>query len=267
LHYFLRSQLITKLVFDLILQMAATHSSPQHRSSALREFLTGACDQLPLLIGVAPFGMIFGALALTAGIPPLEAQGFSLFVFAGSAQLIAAGLFADGVPPLIIVLTIMIVNLRHLLYSATFSSYFQHLPGRWKAALAWLLTDEAFVVASIRYQRSNTFMAHWYTLGTGLTLWVAWQLGTAIGILLGAYIPANWSLDFALPLTFMALIIPMLIDRPAWAAALTAGVLAVVLSGLPYKLGLLLAASFGIGAGLILETSGPFKTDMRERIG
>ncbi len=244
--------------------MGASHSPTPRRSATLSEFLTGARDQLPLLIGVAPFGMIFGALALTAGIPPLEAQGFSLFVFAGSAQFIAAGLIADGVPPVIVVLSIMVVNLRHLLYSATFSSYFQHLPARWKAALAWLLTDEAFVVASIRYRRSDTVLAHWYTLGTGLALWAAWQLSTAIGILLGAYIPANWSLDFALPLTFMALITPTLCDRPARAAALTAGAIAVVLAGLPYKLGLLLAASIGIGVGLIVETEGPFKPGVRE---
>jgi 4-azaleucine resistance transporter AzlC len=229
--------------------------------------MDGARDQLPLLLGVAPFGMIFGALALTAGIPPLEAQGFSLFVFAGSAQFIAAGLIADGIPPLIIVLTIMVVNLRHMLYSATFSSYFQHLPARWKATLAWLLTDEAFVVASIRYQRSDTFLAHWYTLGTGLTLWLAWQLSTAIGIFLGTHIPAHWSLDFALPLTFLALISPTLSDRPAWAAALSAGILAVVLAGLPYKLGLLLAASLGIAVGLIIEISGPLKTGVLERNG
>ena len=247
--------------------MDTSHPAPQNRSTALREFLTGVRDQLPLLIGVAPFGMIFGALALTAGIPPLEAQGFSLFVFAGSAQFISVGLIADGVPPLIVVLTIMVVNLRHMLYSATFSNYFQHLPARWKAVLALLLTDEAFVVASIRYQRSDTILAHWYTLGTGLALWVAWQLSTAIGIFLGAYIPTNWSLDFALPLTFMALITPTITDRPARVAALAAGVLAVVLAGLPYKLGLLLAASLGIGVGLIMEISGPLKTGIRERNG
>ncbi len=247
--------------------MDADPPIPQNRVPALNEFLTGVRDQLPLLIGVAPFGMIFGALALNAGIPPLEVQGFSLFVFAGSAQFIAAGLIADSVPPVIIVLTILVVNLRHLLYSATFSGYFQHLPARWKAALAWLLTDEAFVVASIRYQRSDTALAHWYTLGTGLALWVAWQLSTAFGILLGAHIPANWSLDFALPLTFMALITPTLSDRPAWGAALSAGILAVVLAGLPYKLGLLLAASLGIVVGLILEISGPLKTGMVERNG
>jgi 4-azaleucine resistance transporter AzlC len=219
--------------------------------------MDGARDQLPLLLGVAPFGMIFGALALTSGISPLEAQGFSLFVFAGSAQFIAAGLIADGVPPLVTVLTIMVVNLRHLLYSASFSPYFLKLPPKWKAALAWLLTDEAFAVASIRYQRGATVLAHWYTLGTGLTLWTIWQASTAVGIVLGAHIPANWSLDFALPLTFMALITPTLTDRPAWTAAATAGFFAAVLAGLPYKLGLLLAATLGIGVGLIIELSCP----------
>jgi 4-azaleucine resistance transporter AzlC len=246
--------------------MNNSHPTPPNRSTPLREFLTGAIDQLPLMIGVAPFGMIFGALAMTSGIPPLEAQGFSLFVFAGSAQFIATGLISSGVPPLVIVLTIMVVNLRHLLYSASFAPYFQRLPAKWKAALAWLLTDEAFAVASIRYQRGDTALAHWYTLGTGLTLWVVWQLSTAVGILLGAYIPANWSLDFALPLTFMALITPTLTDRPAWAAALTAGFFAVILAGLPYKLGLLLAATLGIGVGLLTEISSSSKLAEREQI-
>ena len=227
--------------------------------------MDGVRDQLPLLLGVAPFGMIFGALALTAGIPPLEAQGLSLFVFAGSAQFIATGLISGGVPPLVIVLTIMVVNLRHLLYSASFAPNFQRLPAKWKAALAWLLTDEAFAVASIRYQRDDTALAHWYTLGTGLTLWVVWQLSTAAGIILGVYIPANWSLDFALPLTFMALVTLTLTDRPTWTAALTAGFFAVILTGLPYKLGLLIAATIGIGVGLLIEISCSSKLAEREQ--
>jgi 4-azaleucine resistance transporter AzlC len=228
-------------------------------STPQREFLAGVRDLLPILLGVAPFGMIFGALALTSGIPPLEAQAFSLFVFAGSAQFIAAGLIADGVPSLIIVFTILIVNLRHALYSASMAPHTQRLPGRWKAALAWLLTDEAFVVASIRYRRTNLSNAHWYTLGTGLTLWATWQASTAIGIVLGARIPQSWSLDFFLPLTFLALLTPTLTDRPTWAAALTAGFSAVVLSSLPFKLGLLLAVALGIGVGLAVEMLRPVR--------
>jgi 4-azaleucine resistance transporter AzlC len=224
-----------------------------HSTTPREEFLAGVRAQLPILLGVAPFGMIFGALALTAGIPPLQTQGFSLFIFAGSAQFIAAGLVGDGAPPLVIVITIFVVNLRHMLYSANLAAHFERLTRPWKVVLAWLLTDEAFAVASLRYRRQDTTSAHWYTLGTGLTLWGAWQVSTALGILVGAGIPTTWSLDFALPLTFLALLAPMLTDRPTWFAALTGGLIAVLLNGLPYKLGLLLGSGFGVVIGLAAD--------------
>jgi 4-azaleucine resistance transporter AzlC len=176
-----------------------------------------------------------------------------VFVFAGSAQFIAVGLVESNTPPLIIVLTIFVVNLRHLLYSASMSAHLSHLPRRWKVALSWLLTDEAYVVASLRYQRPERRQAHWYMLGTGLALWASWQLSTWVGITLGSGIPAAWPLDFALPLTFMALLIPTLSDRPARIAAATAGLLALFLHALPLRLGLLLAAMFGIAAGVIAD--------------
>jgi len=90
-------------------------------------------------------------------------------------------------------------------------------------------------------------------LGTGLTLWSAWQASTAAGILLGARVPTGWQLDFALPLTFLALLVPMLRDRPAIAAAASAGGLAVILGGLPDRTGLLIAVVAGVGAGMLLE--------------
>lgn len=219
------------------------------------EFISGVRDQLPLLIGVTPFGLIFGALATSVGIPPLAAQGFSLFVFAGSAQFIAAGLVGDLVPPAVVILTIFVVNLRHALYSANLAPFTRHLPGRWKLALGWLLTDEAFAVASSRYLRNPQLHAHWYTLGTGLALWANWQISTAVGIALGAQVPADIALDFALPLTFLALLVPTLVSRPSLIAALSAGLLAVVLNGLPFRLGLLIASTTGVGMGILLHRS------------
>jgi 4-azaleucine resistance transporter AzlC len=227
-------------------------------STPSEEFFSGIRAQLPILLGVAPFGMIFGALAISAGIPPLQAQGFSLFIFAGSSQFIAVGLVGEGAPLLVIVLTIFVVNLRHLLYSANLAIHFERLSRPWKIVLSWLLTDEAFAVAALRYRRRDTASAHWFTLGTGIVLWATWQASTALGILLGAGIPATWSLDFALPLTFLALLAPILTDRPTWLAALSAGLFAVLLNGLPYKLGLLLGSGlgvvFGLAADLILTT-------------
>jgi len=233
--------------------MKTSEPSIGQKTPATGEFLKGIRDQIPILLGVAPFGVIFGALAIASGIPPLEAQGFSLFVFAGSAQFIAVGLISDGIPPLIIVLTILVVNLRHLLYSASLAPFIQKLSSRWKFALAWLLTDEAFAMSSIRYRRDDTLDAHWYMFGTGLTLWVAWQCSTAVGIALGTHIPQGWSLEFALPLIFIALLIPILTNRATVASSLVAGTLSVAMAGLPYKLGLLLAAIIGISVGLMVE--------------
>jgi predicted branched-subunit amino acid permease len=120
--------------------------------------------------------------------------------------------------------------------------------------LSYLLTDEAYAPTILHYEKEGlTPHAHWFWLGAGITLWVFWQLSTAVGIFLGAAIPESWSLDFALPLTFIAMIVPVLRDRPAIAAALSAGAVALVAYSLPYKLGLILAALVGILVGTVLE--------------
>ena len=223
-----------------------------------QEFLRGCRDELPILLGVAPFGMIYGLLALGAGLPAGTAQAMSAVVFAGSAQFISAKLIGEGAPGLVVVATVAVVNLRHALYSASVAPFVRRLNAGWKALLAYLLTDEAYAVAIARYLRDEDRAEvsphrHWYFLGAGLTLWGAWQASTAVGVFLGARVPESWSLDFTLPLTFIALVAPALRDRACAAAALAAGLLAVLAAGLPYKLGLLLAAAAGIAAGLIAE--------------
>ncbi|MGH2621107.1 MAG: AzlC family ABC transporter permease [Anaerolineales bacterium] len=222
--------------------------------SARRELLTGMRDQLPLLLGVIPFGLIFGALAISVGLRPLAAQGFSLFVFAGSAQFIAVSLIGESASALVVIVTIILVNLRHALYSASLAPSLAHLPRPWKLALGWLLTDEAFAMASRRVRGGNLANAHWYVFGTGLTLWAAWQISTAAGIALGAGLPPSLSLDFALPLTFLALVTPTLVDRPTLAAALSAGVLALAFVNFPFRLGLVAASIAGVGLGLWVES-------------
>ena len=94
---------------------------------------------------------------------------------------------------------------------------------------------------------------HWFYLGAGLALWTCWQLSTALGIFLGAAVPASWGLEFTLPLTFIALVVPNLNSRATIGAALTAGVVAVLVYNLPYKLGLITAALIGVLAGLALD--------------
>lgn len=219
------------------------------------EFLAGVRAELPILLGVAPFGMIFGAVAVSAGLPAALAQAMSSVIFAGSAQFIAAELIAAGSPALVLLMTTLVVNLRHLLYSASLAPYVRFLPLHWKALLAYLLTDEAYAVTIVHYGEGDSPVdnKHWFFLGSGLALWITWQVTTALGIFLGARIPASWSLDFALALTFIGIIIPTLRDWPHAGAALSAGVVAVLAAVWPYKLGLMAAALTGILVGVALE--------------
>jgi 4-azaleucine resistance transporter AzlC len=223
-------------------------------SYARLAFLAGVKAELPILLGVLPFGMIYGVLALEAGLPIIEAQAMSAVVFAGSAQFVIAQLVALGTPGLVIFVTAVLVNLRHALYSASLAPYLRHLRPRWQWLLAYLLTDEAYAVAILHYQDGGELKnKHWYFLGAGLALWTTWQASTAAGILLGAQIPAEWSLDFTLALTFIAIVVPALKERADLAAALTGGIMAVLLLGLPYKLGLIIGALLGIAVGVLVD--------------
>ena len=231
-----------------------------------KQFWAGVRSVIPLLIGGFPFGLIYGALALNAGLSRAAAQGMSSVVFAGSAQFITAQLVHENTPGLIIVLTIAVLNLRHMLYSASLAPYLVALPVRWKALLSYLLTDEAYAPTIVHYEEEGiTPQAHWFLLGAGGVLWADWQITTALGIFLGAAIPESWPLDFALPLTFIAMVVPVLRDRPAIAAALSAGVVALVTFSLPYQLGLILAALAGIVVGTLLEGQKPSVVNQPQR--
>jgi len=217
-------------------------------------FWLGVREEVPLLVGVFPFGMIYGALALNAGLSLAASQMMSSIVFAGSSQFIAAQLIHDAAPGLVIVLTIAVVNLRQMLYSASLAPYLEKLPIRWKILLAYLLTDEAYAPTALKFEREGASpLGHWFLFGAGLALWSTWQVSTGLGIFLGAAIPQSWPLDFALPLTFIALVMPVLRNRPAVMAALSAGLVALLAISLPYKLGLILAALTGILVGTMLE--------------
>lgn len=229
-------------------------------------FWAGVRDEFPLLVGVFPFGLIYGTLALNAGIPVAAAQAMSSVVFAGSSQFATAQLVHDAAPTFVIVLTIAVINLRHMLYSASLAPYMRDLSMRWKLLLSYLMTDEAYAVAILHYEKVGAAaLAHWYFFGAGLSLWTTWQVSTALGLWLGTALPAAWPLDFALPLTFIAMVVPALKNRPAVAAALSAGLVALLAYSLPYKLGLILAALTGIVVGTVLEERAQNFKLLRER--
>jgi 4-azaleucine resistance transporter AzlC len=218
------------------------------------EFAAGVRAALPLLIGVSPFGMIYGVLALGAGLSAGAAQAMSVIVFAGSAQFVITQLIGLGTPWGVIVLTAFVVNVRHVLYSVSIAPHLQPLPSSWKALLSYLLTDETYAVTIARYNHHTAgAYRHCFFLGAGLTLWCGWQISTAVGLLLGGQVPSTWSLDFTLPLIFIALVVPAMKDRADVVAALTAGGVALLAAGLPLKLGLVAAALAGILGGLAVE--------------
>lgn len=224
-------------------------------SEARKNFIEGIRAEVPILIGVFPFGLIYGALAINSGLSTTTAQLMSSIVFAGSAQFVTAQLYSEGAPAFVMILTIAVVNLRHMLYSASLAPYLKDLSLRWKVLLSYLLTDEAYAPSILHYEKEGLAKyKYWFLFGAGISLWTNWQISTAIGVFLGAAIPSNLSLDFALPVTFIAMIVPVMKKFPIIASALSAGITAILANGLPYKLGLILAALVGIIVGMLLES-------------
>jgi 4-azaleucine resistance transporter AzlC len=215
----------------------------------------GARDTVPMLVGAAPFGMIFGTLVTSGPLAPWQGQLMSLGIYAGSSQFIGIGLIAAHAGLLVIWFTTFIVNLRHMLYAATLLPRVAHLPARWRWLLGFLLTDETFAVMNGYYRRHpDAPLGHWYFLGSGLAMYANWQLWTLAGLLFGAALPQLQSLglDFAMVATFIAIVVPQLARLPHFGAALAAGAFAYLLKDLPYKLGLLSAVLIGVMVGMTL---------------
>lgn len=211
---------------------------------------------MPLLLSAAPFGLIYGTLAVASGLSAAAAMAMSLIVFAGSAQFVAVGLVAIGTPVSIIIITTFIVNLRHMLYSVTLLPYLKHLPQRWRIPLAFLLTDETFAVTVHRFQKEdNSPYKHWYQLGSSIAMYVNWQIWCVLGLILGDRIPdaAGWGLDVAMPIAFIGMTIPFVRNMPMVVCVFTAGACGLLTVGLPYKLGIIISALAGVLAGLITE--------------
>ncbi|WP_240648155.1 AzlC family ABC transporter permease [Pararobbsia silviterrae] len=215
-------------------------------------------DTIPMLVGAAPFGIIFGALVMTLpnhALGPWLGQWMSLAVFAGSSQFIAVGLVASHAALPVIWFTTLIVNGRHLLYAASLSPRLAHLPLRWRALLGMLLVDETFAVA-IDYERRapGSPVAHWHFLGSGIAMYLNWQAFTLIGLWFGAAFPGLQSLglDFAMVATFIAIVMPQARVARFALAAIVAGGLAYAWRHLPYQLGLLAAVLAGVAVGTIV---------------
>ncbi len=226
------------------------------------EFRAGAAAIAPMLIGVVPFGLVAGVTAVAGGLGFGAAVGFSTIVFAGASQLAAIEVLSNGGTALVAVLAACTINLRMVLYSASLAPYLTHETIPRRAAIAYLMTDQAYVVsisdwAGTGHDDSPPTRARrfaFYT-GAGLTLWGSWQLSTIVGALAGTSLPDSVPLTFAVPLVFLVLLIPTLSSRPSVVAAAVGGVVTVL--GLELGVGslsVMVGALAGIIAGAIVDT-------------
>jgi len=176
-------------------------------SNKFRVFLRGILDVSPLMIPVVPFGLIFGVLSIDIGFSPIETMGMSLIVFGGASQIILLQLFSGGASSLVIISSVGAVNSRHLLYGAVVSEHLSDLKLIWKIVISYFLVDQAFARSNEYFKKNKDTNKYFHLFGGGITCWVIWQTTTFLGIVLGAFIPEKLGLSFAVPLTFLALLV------------------------------------------------------------
>ena len=213
----------------------------------------GATAVLPLLLGVVPFGLVAGAAPVEGGLGAWSAIGFSTIVFAGASQLAAIDVLVAGGTWVVAAIAACTINLRLLLYSASLAPHLAQFPLRQRLLVGYVLTDQAYVETITRWQ-SGTVPTLAFYYGAALTLWGSWQVATVIGALGGGAVPDDVPLTFAVPLAFLVLFVPLLVNRPAVAAAVAAGVVSLLTLELGADdLSILLGAVAGIAAGAVTE--------------
>ena len=218
------------------------------------EFFLGVTAMLPLLLGVIPFGLVFGVLGVASGLTETQTIFMSSIIFAGASQVVFAQLWAAGSAYLIIGSSVALINLRHVLYSVAVSEHLKKLSFKWRVILAYLLTDEAFAVSIQRFNtQGGSRPVHFFMFGAGSALWIAWQISTVVGVIAGSTIPENWELAFAIPLTFIAVVVPLLKNFPTIICALASSLIAICGQSLPWNSWILVAAIGGILLGALIE--------------
>ncbi|GAA0684905.1 AzlC family ABC transporter permease [Marinobacterium maritimum] len=217
--------------------------------SPIQQMLAGTRMILPLTLAVIPWGILVGAYGVESGLSALHTQLLSLSVFAGASQLVAIGMLESGAGMASILLTTLLITSRHFLYGLAMRQDVQCLPVRWRAALGFLLTDELFV---IRHAQSQHF-CRWFLIGAGFSFYAGWNLATLAGILAGQHLPdlSTLGLDFAVVAIFIALLVPVLSNRPAWVCVFASAFTAVLTHLILLPGGLLVSMLAGMGCGYL----------------
>lgn len=207
----------------------------------------------PLMLGIIPFGLISGITAANTGLSLGMALLMSIGIFAGASQLAVLQLVRDNAHMIVIIYTALIINVRMMLYSLSISPYLQEINNKWKAVLAYSMTDQSYAISTVHFLNNPDEDKKGFFFGASISLWVIWQINTVIGYLMGSVIPQELGLEFGIPLTFIAVLLKGIAGWPGIITILTSGTIAVLASKLPMNIGLILAAIVGIGVGTISE--------------
>lgn len=207
----------------------------------------------PILPAAAVVGLVTGVAADAVGLSPMPAMAMSVTVYAPTVMLTAFTLIDSGTPIVVILVASLIVAVRFVMLSASITSYFSHHPERWRWVFAYFLWTPVYALSVERFDTDPTTNRRGYYLGTALPLWIVVQAAVAVGLRFGAAVPARSQLQFVVPLAFIALLVRFLTDRPKKLAAVVAGGIAVISSGLPLNVGILLAVLGGTTVGIVLD--------------
>ncbi len=214
----------------------------------------GLLTLLPFSISTLPWAIVTGLAMRSSGLSGLESMGMSVLVFAATAQLGALPLIASGAPLWLIFLTGLVLNLRFMIFSASVAPVFHGRRWAQRLASSYLLTDTAFTLLSPRLLGAQD--PHWrwgYYLAPAIYGWLLWQTGVLIGVFGADWLPRDWSLEFMATIAMMIMLVPMARTRPMLLAALAGGLSAVLLRGLPLRLGMFAGIAIGIATGFAAE--------------
>ena len=199
-------------------------------------FFKGTFAVLPHMLSVIPFGIITGAIGVEFGFDPLLVYATSLIIFGGASQIIFMQLLSGGASSLVAITSVGVINSRHLLYGAVLSEYLEKLSFIKKLLISYLVVDQGFAESNkfFRKNRNETHL-HYHLLGSGGTLWVCWQISTLAGIILGSFVPEELGLKFAVPLTFIAIVVQDIKKLDHVIVMITCGLSSLLFFDAPFK--------------------------------
>ncbi len=222
-------------------------------SSKFSIFKKGLLDISPLLIPVIPFGIIFGAIGIELGFSPLITYATSLIIFGGASQIVFIQLLSGGASSLVAITSVGVINSRHFLYGAVLTEYLEKLSLIKKLLISYLITDQTFAVSN-KYFKNHKINnhSHYHLIGAGVILWTTWQVTTIIGIFLGSIVPEEWGLKFAIPLTFLAIIVNDFRKLDHVLVMIISGISSLIFFDIPFKAYIILTPLIGLLSALII---------------